>query len=172
MGRGGWCRACKGGVDVGRLSGQSSRKVPQERPPPRGCTQRGNWGYPGIGWTYLELPHSLPLSPPSSCPSPRGATPSGHLGTQEIKPSSVQKAPKCRGVAPRREAGGRRVWADACSPPGPEARARHGQGWHLASLGSSQISVRASAGTKPRFLPLLTRMKPSASLLLPAPTQI
>lgn len=45
-------------------------------------------------------------------------------------------------------------------------------GWHLGSLGSSQISVRASAGTRPRFLPLLTRMKPSASLLLATPTQI
>ena len=56
--------------------------------------------------------------------------------------------------------------------PGPEARARHGQGWQLGSLGNAQISVRASAGTRPRFLPLLTRMKPSASLLLPTPTQI
>lgn len=42
----------------------------------------------------------------------------------------------------------------------------------LASLGSAQISVRASAGTRPRFLPLLTRMKPSTSLLRPTPTQI
>jgi hypothetical protein len=56
--------------------------------------------------------------------------------------------------------------------PGPEARARHGPGWQLGSLGSHQTSVRALAGTKPRFLPLLTRMKPSASLLLPTPTQI
>lgn len=57
-------------------------------------------------------------------------------------------------------------------PLGPEAKARHGQGWHLGSLGSTQISVSTSAGTRPRFLPLLTRMNPSVSLLLPTPTQI
>lgn len=55
---------------------------------------------------------------------------------------------------------------------GPEARGWAQAGWLLGALGSSQISVRASAGTRPRFLPLLTRMKPSASLVLPTPTQI
>lgn len=118
----------------------------------------------GPTWSF---PHSLPLSPPSSSPSPRGATPSGQLGTQEIKPSSVQKAPKSRGVAPRKEAEGRCLF-----PSRARSKGQAWAGWHLGSLGSSQISVRASAGTKPRFLPLLTRMKPSASLLLPTPTQI
>lgn len=55
---------------------------------------------------------------------------------------------------------------------GPEARGWAQAGCLLGALGSSQISVRASAGTRPRFLPLLTRMKPSASLVLPTPTQI
>lgn len=128
----------------------------------------GVWAVAGPTWSFPVPSHV----PSSLTPKSRGASPSGYLGTPKIKPSSVQKAPKSWGVTPRRGGGRKSVGRCLFLFPGPEARARHGQGWQLGSLGNAQISVRASAGTRPRFLPLLTRMKPSASLLLPTPTQI
>lgn len=74
----------------------------------------------------------------------------------------------------RRETGRGRVWPE-CSLPS-QARSKS-QAWAgvasgFSQMGFCQISAKESAGTKPRFLPLLTRMKPSLSLLLLTPTQI
>lgn len=109
--------------------------------------------------SFLVLSHRLP-----------------HLKSQRTDPLGAphpgQILPKPWWVAPGRGAEGGGVWTRVPPPtPGQKQGPGLGRGG-VGSLGSSQISVRASAGTRPRFLPLLTRMKPSASLLLPTPTQI
>lgn len=158
-----WCE--QGGALGKKAAGTSSPRTPLRA----GLSAATGLGVPGHGVVLPGASPAPPLSPPLPPPRPRGA----HLsGTQEIKPSSGQRPPKPWPVAAGGEAAGGRVWQMPAALPGPEAGARHRQGWQLGSLGSSQISVRASAGTRPRFLPLLTRMKPSASLLLPTPTQI
>lgn len=153
-----------------RLWGRSSRDVPSRMSLRAGLSTASGLGVPGHRVV-------LPGAPPSPHPLlPHPQDPEEHIfltpWDREMEPSSVQepRKPWRWPLGERRREGAR---GQKPAPlPGPEARARHRQGWHLGSPGSAQISVRASAGTRPRFLPLLTRMKPSASLLLPTPTQI
>lgn len=100
-----------------------------------------DWGCLDTEWTYLDFPipsHLLFLSQPQVSEE----TPPRALWGPRNKPFLSTEGSEAMVSGPQERSRGK-VWADACSPLGPEARARQGAGmvsgfsWLLSDLGQS-----------------------------------
>lgn len=75
-----WCGHGKWEGPLDKAAGEFPRNTPLPRTALSMATGEGGLG---SGWTYLELPCSLPLSPPPSPLSPGEQAPRGTLGPQK-----------------------------------------------------------------------------------------